>query len=278
MADRDHSPRIAAAAEAADATLMVGFNYRFERTAETVVGAREAGRFGEVFHVDANYIRRRGIPDRGTWFTRKAVAGGGSLIDIGVHAIDLALYLLGYPEVVEVTGITRSQFGGDEEYASLEMPGDDRGPEGFDVDDSVNAFLRCRDGRTVCVDVAWATNRTDSDEFVVRGTRSGASFSMVGDEVSFYDADPTNPEEPLPPVTVETGGEPSHRTEQAYFFDCIAEGREPERNTAEQGLAVQRIIDAVYTSSVRGRAVRLDETATQRSDARAVVTDGGTPD
>ncbi len=122
----ESAKRIATAAEAADGFCMVGFHKRFADPVEALVGYRDAGDMGEISHVEANYIRRRGVPGRGSWFTRSDVAGGGSLIDIGAHAIDLALHVAGHPDVAEVSGDTRAQFGVDEEYAYVEMWGEDQ--------------------------------------------------------------------------------------------------------------------------------------------------------
>src|SRR6056297_1091681 len=142
----DSAERIVEAAHDAEGFCMVGFNNRFSDPVEVIKEHQAAGRFGDVSHVEANYVRRRGIPGRGSWFTSKHVAGGGSVIDIGVHAIDLSLYFLDFPEIVEVSATTRSQFGTRDDYAFVEMWGEDVGPEGFDVDDSASVFVRAADG------------------------------------------------------------------------------------------------------------------------------------
>lgn len=251
----ESAERIVTAANAADATLMVGFNFRFSPPAECVRAAIDAGRLGEVLHVDANFLRRRGVPGRGSWFTKQELAGGGALVDIGVHALDLALYLLGYPEVVEVSGRVRSLFGNRSDYTYDEMWGDDLGPGEFDVDDSATAFISCADGRTVSLSAAWAVNRDPNDEFVVEGTESGARFGLEGSEATFYDVRRGDSTNPLPTHREKTGDHPSHRAELAYFFDCIREDRPVTRNTPEEGLVVQRVVDAIYRSSESGRAV-----------------------
>ncbi|MFB6130686.1 MAG: Gfo/Idh/MocA family protein, partial [Salinigranum sp.] len=166
--------RIAAAAADAEGFCMVGFNNRFANPVEIVKHYGREGRFGDLTHVEANYVRRRGIPGRGTWFTDRSISGGGAVIDIGVHAIDLSLHFLGFPEVREVSAITRSQFGGRDDYAYVDMWGVDAGPEGFDVEDSATAFVRCAGGKTISMEVAWASNRPGTDEFYLRGTEGGA--------------------------------------------------------------------------------------------------------
>jgi len=255
--DAESAERIAAAARDAEGFCMVGFHTRFESDVEVLTDYREAGRFGDVDHVEASYIRRRGVPGRGSWFTRKEVAGGGALIDIGVHALDLSLYLLGYPEVEEVTGVTRSQFGDSEDYTYLSMWGDDQGAEGFDVEDSASAFIRCAGGKTVSLEVAWATNRPAAQEYVLRGTGAGATFDKGAGELTIHETS-TEGGGHMSDAAVETDDRDAHAAEQAYFVDHVAEGTEPTRNTVEQGLTVQRVLDAIYEADETGSAVSID--------------------
>ena len=253
----DSAERIVEAAHAADSICMVGFNNRFSAPVEVIKQYQADGRFGDFSHIEANYIRRRGIPGRGSWFTSKEVAGGGALIDIGVHAIDLALYFLDFPTIAEVSGTARSQFGTREDYAFVEMWGDDIGPDGFDVDDSVSAFIRTAKGQTISLDVAWAANRPTNDEFILRGTEAGASFDRSSHELTIYE-DSKAGRDHLTDAEIETRASDTHKAEQRYFIDHIGSKTTPERNTVEEGLAVQRVIDAIYRSSEEGRAISLD--------------------
>ena len=249
--------RIVAAARDAEGFCMVGFNNRFSAPVEVIKQYQDDGRFGDLTHVEANYIRRRGIPGRGSWFTSKEVAGGGALIDIGVHAIDLALYFLDFPRITEVSGTARSQFGTREDYAYVEMWGDDVGPEGFDVDDSASAYIRTVEGQTISLDIAWATNRPTNDAFVLRGTEAGATFDRSSHELTIYE-DSTAGRDHLTNAEIETRATDTHKTEQRYFLDHVRSGTTPERNTVEEGLAVQKVIDTIYRSSEQGRAISLD--------------------
>ena len=255
----ESAERIAAAARDAEGFCMVGFNNRFAEPVQVVKRYQDEGRFGETTHVEANYIRRRGVPGRGSWFTAKDVAGGGALIDIGVHAIDLALYFLDHPEVVEVSGETRSAFGGRDDYAFVNMWGDDAGAEGFDVEDSASAFIRDADGNTVSLEVAWATNRPTDNEFVIRGTEAGATFDRESNELTIHEASAFGDEQHhLSDAEIEVRGSDSHAAEQGVFLDAVAAGEAPNINTVDEALSVQRVIDAIYRSSDRGEAVRLD--------------------
>ena len=253
----ESAERIAEVARDAEGFCMVGFNNRFAEPVQVIKHYQDEGRFGETTHVEANYVRRRGVPGRGSWFTSNDIAGGGALIDIGVHAIDLALYFLDHPEIVEVSGETRSEFGSRDDYAFVHMWGADNGGSDFDVEDSASAFIRDADGNTISLEVAWATNRPTNDEFIVRGTEAGATFDRGSDALTIHEAG-TGGGHHLSDTTIETRDGDGHAAEQATFLQAVAEGEAPTINTVEEALSVQRAIDAIYRSSERGQAIRLD--------------------
>jgi predicted dehydrogenase len=249
----ESAQRIATAAEESDAFCMVGFHNRYSSHAEIVKAYDDRGRFGELTHVEATYVRRRGVPARGTWFTDADTAGGGALVDIGSHAIDLALWLYDFPEVEEVTGTTRTEFGSSDAYTAVEPFGDtdEEGP--YDVEDSASAFVRCAGGRTISLEVAWASNCQPAKEFVCRGTDAGARMDM-----SIYPGETASPDG-LTIYETSSVGVPHHATteidarsidghtaELEDFLTAVAQETAPERNTVEQGLVVQRVMDAIY--------------------------------
>lgn len=254
----ESAERIADVVEASEAFVMLGFHNRFRQGTQVLTARRENGKLGEVKHVEANYVRRRGVPGRGSWFTTKDIAGGGSLIDIGVHALDLGLHFMGFPEVVEVSGLTRSEFGSRENYTFLDMYGPDTNASHFDVDDSTSAFLRFANGSTMSLEVAWATNRPSTNEFVVRGTEAGATYDLGDGSLTIHQTESDGVPH-LSDAAIQTRDEDAYALEQAMFIDCIARGEEPPINTLEQALTVQRIIDGIYRSADENRAVRLDE-------------------
>ncbi|MFC6865196.1 Gfo/Idh/MocA family protein [Halomicroarcula sp. GCM10025817] len=249
--------RIAAAARSAPGFCMVGFHNRFASPVRTLAAYRERGTLGTVSHVEANYVRRRGIPNRGSWFTQADVAGGGSLIDIGVHAIDLSLSLLGDPDVVEVSGTTRSEFGSRPDYGNVRAWRADEGEGGFDVDDSASAFVRCANGATISLEVAWATNRPDSKEYYVRGDAGGARLDLGDGSLTLYEtADVGGIHHRT--TDVETAPNDPHAVEARRFVEAVAAGESPAVNTVEQALTVQRVVDGIYRSSEAGAAVGIE--------------------
>ncbi|MFB6075435.1 MAG: Gfo/Idh/MocA family protein [Haloarculaceae archaeon] len=250
--------RIAEAARDAEGLCMVGFHNRFRAPVQVLREYDEAGEMGEINHVEANFVRRRGVPGRGSWFTQKDMSGGGSVIDLGVHAIDLALYLLDYPDVAEVSATTRSQFGTrEEDYTYLSMWGDDQDPEAFDVDDSASAFIRTEDGRTISLEVAWAANRQPSQEFVVRGDGAGAHLDLATDDLSVLETSNAGADHHRT-TDVETAGREAHGLELERFAESVVSGEDPGINTVEEGLTVQRVMDGIYRSSEAGEAVDIE--------------------
>jgi predicted dehydrogenase len=256
----EDATRIAETAQNTDAAVMVGFHNRFSTVADVFTAYRDQGRFGSIDHVSVEYIRRRGIPGVGSWFTDRDAAGGGALIDIGVHALDFGLHLLDFPEILEVGGETRSRFGDDPAYANPDqffgdwsVEPDDR----FDVDDSATAFFRL-DGATLSLDVAWASNREPSTEIIVDGREAGAKMGLGGDELTIYDTGREGTDHFIDAEVTGTQPQTGHQAEVAYFLECIDIGRAPEMNTVKQAMTVQRAIDYIYRSSDAGETLSFD--------------------
>ncbi|NPV07269.1 MAG: Gfo/Idh/MocA family oxidoreductase [Anaerolineae bacterium] len=227
--------------------LMIHFNYRFTPAAVALHRFASEGGLGEVYHARSWWHRTRGIPGLGGWFTSKELAGGGPLVDLGVHRLDLALWLMGYPKPESVCGATYSALG--REIAA-------RQGKSFDVEDMASAFVRFENGATLVLEASWAANGELREEMLTQiyGTRAGILHRNV-DAGYQFEARIFREREgeyvavaPKLPAEVETP--------QEHFARCILEDRQPSA-TGEQGLEVMRILDAIYQSAERGEEVRL---------------------
>lgn len=169
------------AARAAGRVLDIAFNHRRRGDIKALKEVIDAGGVGRPYYAKASWLRRSGIPMLGSWFTNPALAGGGPLADIGVHALDYALHLLGEPKVVAVSATTHSELGprgrgGNDRYTAMATS------HAFEVEDFASAFLRLEGGATLLIEAGWATYRETDDllDFTVYGTDGGAELKVQG--------------------------------------------------------------------------------------------------
>ncbi|HKG24794.1 MAG TPA: Gfo/Idh/MocA family oxidoreductase [Thermomicrobiales bacterium] len=168
------------AAKEAGVVLAIAFNRRARSDMEVLRRHIDEGGLGEVYYAKAYWLRRAGIPGLGTWFTSKEQAGGGPLIDLGVHVLDMALWLMGNPEVVSVSASTYAKIGpqgkgnwSDGRFTIL--------PENrYEVEDLATAFLRTAGGAAIQLETSWATHSAVSDEYGVTlfGGQGGAEIRV----------------------------------------------------------------------------------------------------
>jgi len=219
--------------------LMMHYNGRFCQEAFFLKRYIEQGGLGRIYFAKAGYVRRRGIPRLGSWFTQKAQAGGGALIDIGVHALDLALWMMGYPKPVEVLGGVYAEFG-----PSLASPS-----KPFDVDDLGCGLIRFANGAMLFLEASWASN-IGRDAFYIQllGTKGGAER---GEGLRLYTEEAGTTTDLVPARYTE-----AVPSAQRHFVDCILRGRKPIA-PGEEGMQTVRMLEAIYKSAARGRAVRL---------------------
>ena len=240
-----------AAAHESGKILSIAYHYRHKAAARAAKRIVESGELGDIYMVRVTALRRRGIPSWGT-FTNKAIQGGGALVDFGVHLLDLALWLVGHPQVQEVTGVTSQRLG----TRPNVNPWGQWNYEDFQVEDHAAAFLRLAGGKAIQLEVSWALNIAESAENV----------SLSGVEAGL-DVFPLRVNKPAHGMLVNWAptwmpGEQENEgdVQTADFVDSVLEGRRPVV-TAAQALEVSEIVDAIYRSSVTGAAVRLDRLA-----------------
>ncbi|MDT0145589.1 Gfo/Idh/MocA family oxidoreductase [Priestia aryabhattai] len=153
--------------------VMVGLNNRFTNQAVYLKKYIDAGYLGTIYQAKAGWVRRSGIPGRGTWFTNKSLAGGGVMIDLGVHYLDLALYLMGMPEPSYITGSIHQNF---DQTTTRNRNGYKGDPHGiFNVEDSATGFIGLQEGGTVHFEFSWASNIEKDQTYIeILGTKGGA--------------------------------------------------------------------------------------------------------
>jgi predicted dehydrogenase len=166
-----------AAAKRTGKKLSVGYQYRFRQDNQFLRQAVDEGRLGEIYHARAHAVRRRGVPTWGS-FTDKSKQGGGPLIDLGTHALDLALWYMGNYQVESVTGQIYEKLG-DKPAGNM---GGEWDPATFEVEDSAFGFVRMKNGATIFLEASWALNVRASREACVTlcGTEGGADSIQVG--------------------------------------------------------------------------------------------------
>jgi predicted dehydrogenase len=243
-----------AAAQRAGRLLMMGFNHRFAPEAQQVNRLREEGYFGEIYHAKARYIRRRGIPGLGGWFTTKAMAGGGPVYDLGVHVLDRTWYMMGRPRPVSVSAKAYCKFGRPiADYVCTGMWAGPRRLDGtMDVEDFASAFIRFEGGRTMTLEASWAVNRDDEGvESLLLGDRAGARFAGK-DDLKIFTQDRGMIVDVVPKFD-KTVFPDRFR----HFVDCL-EGRCECTCTGTDGVVIQAILDAIYESSEADREVPVD--------------------
>ncbi len=242
--------------EAADRNnrlLMIGFVRRHGNDCKILKEFIETDYFGELYYTKAIYLRRNGNP--GGWFGDKSRSGGGPLIDLGVHVIDLVWYLLDKPKPISVYGATfkkllnRNHLKDKVGYLSKTA-----GEVVCDVEDIATALIRFDNGAVLSVEASFSLNtKSDSGSIELFGTKGGARLAPeleMYTEVNNYMAD----------VNLKTETALSFdglfRNEINHFVDCITENT-PCIAPAEDGILIMKILDAIYKSAQTGHEVTL---------------------
>jgi len=237
-----------AASQRAGKRLMINFSYRFSAQSRALKAQVDSGLFGDFYFGRTVWHRRRGMPGFGGWFGTKALAGGGPLIDLGVHRLDLALWLMGYPKPTWVMGST---------YDPIARRIADAAGKPFDVEDLAAAMIRFDNGATLMLEASWAANIREAELMETRllGTKAGLLQHNLNegynfDAHMFLEKDGAQFDLHLHPPTAPA---PSAMHD---FADAILRGH-PHPAGAEEGLRVMEILDAVYASAASGEPVRL---------------------
>ncbi len=243
------------AQKAADRALMINFSYRFSDISRALKQQVDAGVIGDIYFGRTVWHRRRGIPRLGGSFTIKELSGGGPLIDIGVHRLDLALWLMGHPEPVSVSGSS---------YDLLGKAIAKQAKATYTVEDLACGLVKLANGATLAVEASWAVNLEEREHMVTLlcGTKGGLVQKNVGGAYQFVAEVYTEEGGSLFTKRLDWSLKPSP---SAYheFVDSILQNRPPAA-TGEDGLRVQKILDGIYESAATGKEIRYDKPARKR--------------
>lgn len=221
--------------EGADSRLMIGMNQRFRPDAQALRSFVSGGDLGEIFYVRAGWLNRRTGRGRKSWRQKKSAAGGGAFMDLGIQMLDLALWLMGYPEP-------------DRLVAHVHRPSAEQ------VEDSAVVLLRLADGRLVNLEVTWALASERERQYLhVLGSAGSGSLAplRVYKDLDSGLADVT----PVVAAGRENPFTASYRQQLGYFAEVVR-GRAEAAPPAEQ-VALLRLIEAVYRSADKGKEISL---------------------
>ena len=237
-----------AAAKTANKRLMINFSYRFSAASRGLKAQVDAGLFGNFYFGRSVWHRRRGMPGFGGWFGTKALAGGGPLIDLGVHRLDLALWLMGYPKPTWVLGSS---------YDPIAREIADKAGKHYDVEDLACGLIKFENGATLVLEASWAANIQEAELMETRllGTKAGLLQRNLNEGYTFEAH-----------VYTEVNGAPVDMhlktpaaTAKSAMFD-YAEAiltQQPHPAPGEEGLIVMEILDAIYASAASGAPMQL---------------------
>ena len=252
------------AAEQAGKKLMVQFNNRYRPEAGLLKEYADGGELGEIYFARCGWIRRNGIPGWGGWFTSEEMAGGGPLIDLAVHMLDLTMWLMGNPEPTTVLASTYSVFGPKMEALGPWGTPDTKGK--FDVEDMAVAMIKFAGGQTIALEASWASRcKREWVYSTLMGSKAGASLERVfgfdGEDDSSIDTLEVFTQEHGVPVNRELMVEPDPSMGRhgavMHFVDCLLSDKVEMISPAADGLRIMKILDAAYKSAKTGRAVNI---------------------
>ncbi|AKD58500.1 Gfo/Idh/MocA family protein [Spirosoma radiotolerans] len=220
--------------------LTLAYNFQLRQTSECalLMRCRANGLLGDIYHIKAHFLRRRGIPGWGH-FTNKAMQGGGALMDLGVHVLDLALFALGHPTPDQVLGNTYDLIG---KAGGKGLMGD-WNPNAFEVEDAAMAYLSFPNNVSIMLSASFALNtQTDKDRNLeIFGSKGGVKLFPF----SLY----TEVAGELADIQFPYLDETDIQLKNTIAFLDACEGKPSTVCTAEQGVILQEIVERIYHSA-----------------------------
>ena len=246
------------AAQRTGKKLTIGYQNRQTSEASYLKKVCDAGDLGEIYYTKALAIRRRAVPTWGVFLDGEK-QGGGSLIDIGTHSLDLSLWMMNNYKPKSVMGATYHKLAPTENAANAWGPWD---PEKFTVEEAAFGFITMENGATINLEACWAINLVDTAEAqcVLAGTKGGADFKgglrLNGERFSTLYTNQIQTS--ASGVAFFEGKSSDPALEEAKsWIDAVRNDTAPVV-LPEQALVVSEILEAIYTSAASGKAVYFD--------------------
>lgn len=225
--------------------LAYDFHHRFSSEAQFL--KQNVALLGEIYCVKATALRRSGVPGWGT-FTNKEMQGGGPLIDMGIHMLDAAMFVLGFPKVKKVTAKSFQKIGTKKSMGTFGS----WDPTKYTVEDSLFGFIELENGGLIELDTSFALHIKPENMLNVDFFGELAGGSLYPAEIYTDNAGEfellANKEEP---------DENKHENSMKAFVDSVLGEGEVELAGAEQGYRIQKIVESLYESAEKGESVSL---------------------
>jgi predicted dehydrogenase len=232
-ANAKQAAKMVEAAEKSGKILAMSLNFRYQGTALTAKKLIDAGELGEVYYAKTAMLRNNAIP-RG-WFHVKEKSGGGPLLDLAAHVLDVTWWLMGRPEPVSASGTTFSKLGVAGKGLGSWGVGYGDGP--VDIEDLAVGLIRFEGGQSLFVEVSWALHSPPAQYCNIFGTEGGM---MVFPDFAIHKESAEKPEmEP-------------NKDRIREFVRNVLDGTEP-LGPGRDGLVVMRMLDAIYKSAETGK-------------------------
>lgn len=244
-----------AAAERNGKLLVIGFVTRFADETRIVKDFIDKDYLGDIYYAKAQYVRRHGNP--GGWFADSSRSGGGPVIDLGVHVIDRARYLMGSPKPVSVYAATFSELGENRKKLQTTVgwsPRNAKPDDICDVEDFGTALIRFDNGAVIQLETAYAINDKPKSGLMLCGNKGGIQTG-AGELILYSDTNGFMTDTKIDINNYKYSKE-LFAAEMQHFADCIL-GRCECNATPDDGIIVMKILDAIYESARTGHEVIL---------------------
>ncbi|MFP6809073.1 MAG: Gfo/Idh/MocA family oxidoreductase [Pseudomonadales bacterium] len=244
--------RMLDAAQAAGKKLVIGFQYRYNPRTSYLKQAANEGQFGNILYGRVRALRRRGIPNWGV-FGNKDLQGGGPLIDIGVHALEMAHFVMGSPKPVSAVGDIFSYIG-NKPSDKIETAWKGWDYKNHTVEDLAVGRIRFENGAVLTIEAGWAAHIEESSwSFELMGDKGGCSWNPT----KIFTDEAGHMVNKTPAWLGDESFDGMFKLKMANFVDhCLY--NKPTLSPGADGLAVQKMLDAIYKSAGKnGREVKI---------------------